>query len=379
MNNKPDFNQVINQDWTLWGMHFHFLFPGPDEEIRSMQASINQAPGEEPWEFYEQAKDLQSGVQYSTGQFAIMDMEQLTAEQIAQRLPHHPLHFSRRRFNHAWFVEYAGRSESFWFDIWIHRHDADKDLFDPAELQSTHLNFLVDKLYDPAAKDEDDLLLFDDLAPEWNALNWRWTNIGGYAWQTYDEIKMLYADDSYKFGYNFLLPLSQRHYLRFRFYRLNASNYREASDDFEKLVQSILENFSCELSPEADEKLPQPNTSIALARVDVSKQLSADSFKIWKKMDHALRSDSYTSCTIEETPAIAEAIADSANNNRFAIIIGIVAIILFACLGKGYFFIQDWLEQHPDSRWHWVQNFYFIVFLLWCLRDRLKKWAEPSP
>lgn len=371
MNKKPDFNQHIQQDWNFWGMNFHFTFPGPDNNIIDMQPSVSSSPGEEPWGFYEQAIDLDSGNHYSTGQFKIMNMEQLTAEKIESLLQNHKLHFSRRRFNHSWFVEYAEHNESFWFDIWIHRHQANINLFEPKELQLAHLRYLMDCLVDPEEANAEEFF-GDDLTPEWEALNWRWSSIGGYQWQVYDEIKGINPKNSYVFGYNFLLPLSSRHYLHFRFYRLNASRYQEALDDFEKLVNCVLQNFSCNFDPQTSKQLQNMKNFSELTPVNFQAKLSTQSLNTWQKLDSALRTNTYKSICTKATPIIKKS-NSLFSGDRFAIILGIVALILFFCIGKGYFFIQDWLSAHPSSKWHWVQNSYLFFVLLWCLRDRLKK------
>lgn len=370
MNNKPDFNQKIYQDWTFWGMHFYFTFPGPDDNIIEMLPSISSSPGKEPRGFYEQARDVDSGKHYSTGQFNVMDMEKLPADQVDSILQNHKLHFSRRRFNHSWFAEYAGRSESFWFDIWVHRYQAHTNLFDPKELQFAHLNYLTDSTIDPL-EENDEEFFGNDLSPDWQALNWHWISIGGYQWQAYDEVKGINPQQSYLFGHSFLLPISSQHYLQFRFYRLNASNYREAHDDFEKLTQSILQNFSCNLDKETGKKLQGLKNLPPLDPIDFSAKLSAESRKIWQQLDNTLRTNRYQSVCTHETPIIEK--PNLFFTDRFAIILGIAAIIIFICIGKGYFFIQDWLNANPDSKWHWVQNSYLLIVLLWCLRDRLKK------
>lgn len=370
MNTKLDFNRLSHTDWAFWGMRFHFSFPEPSEEPRSMDASISQAPGKEPWGFYEEAKDIESGKFFSTGQFPTMNMEHLSGEKIEQLLSDHKLHFFRRRFINPWFVEYAGRGESFWFDIWVHRHHGNENLFEPQELQQAHIQYLMTPEGDSKDTAEDDLF-FDDSDPEWQALNWRWTSIGGYQWQTYDEIKG--EKQSYIFGHDFLLPLSQQHYLHFRFYRLNTSNYREANEDFEKLVQFVLQNFNCTLSNEANTQLSKLKNPPPLAAIDFSNLLSKKSLDTWQRFDQDLRNNAYQSVCTEKTPTIS---IQSSGENKFIFMIAIAAIIIFTCIGKGYFFIEDWLNKNPESILHGIFNGYFVVVLLWCLRDRFKKWAR---
>jgi hypothetical protein len=367
---KLDFEKTIQQGWHFWGMKFDFTLPGPDQDILDMQPSISSKPGEEPWGFYEYARDIESGRCYSTGQYQIMDMESLSSDQINQMLPSHKLHFSRRRFNHSWFVEYAGRIESFWFDIWIHRVQADCNLLDAASLQQAHLGVLADSIsqIDNTAEDE---LFGADLEPDWQALNWRRELINGLPWQAYDEIGGQQAENSFFFGHSYLLPLTQHHYIQFRFYRLNASLYREAASDFEQLVQFITQKMKIRLNSQTTVALNNQR-QISLAQPDLSKQLSSSALKKWKELDKNLREKNYLSSAIADTPATEN---KTLPENRFALAIGVVAIIIFVCLGKGYFFIQDWLDAHPDSQWHWASSGYFVVVLIWCLRDRIKKWA----
>lgn len=368
MTAKLDFNQTVQQRWNFWGMQFDFTFPGPDQDILEMQSSISAQPGDEPWGFYEQARDMDSGQLYSTGQYQIMDMENLTSDQIESILPHRKLHFSRRRFNHSWFVEYAGR-ESFWFDIWIHRVEADCDLLDPVKLQQAHLAFLTRNLRDPAKPCEDEL--FDDQGPDWQALNWRQELIQDLPWQVYDEISGVEPQEACFFGHSYLLPLTQHHYMQCRFYRLNASHYREAESDFEQLVQFIMQKSDVKLHPKTMAALNnQPR--VLLEQPDLSKQLSPESLRSWRKLDKLLRNKTFQSSATLDTPTTE---TKPENDHQFAILMGLVAIVIFVCLGKGYFFIQDWLTAHPDSQWHSVTTAYFLIVLIWCLRDRIKKWA----
>ena len=111
---------------------------------------------------------------------------------------------------------------------------------------------------------------------------------------------------------------------------------------------------------------------ISLVQPDLSKQLSSESLQKWHNLDKALRNKTYLSSAVEDTPPFE---IKPANDHKLAIAIGLAAIVIFVCLGKGYFFIQDWLDTHPDSKWHGVYAGYFVVVLLWCLRDRIKKWA----
>ncbi len=367
---KLDFNQPIQQRWNFWGMEFDFTFPGPDRDILEMQASISSTPGEEPWAFYEQARDVKSGHRYSTGQYQIMDMQCLDAEQIQRLLPDHSLHFSRRRFNHSWCMEYAGRGESFWCDIWIHRVEADCNLLDPMNLQKAHLGFLTDSISQIDNTNEDDLF-GADFGPDWQALNWRQESINHLPWQVYDEISGKQIENACFFGHSYLLALSQHHYMQCRFYRLNASNYQEAANDFEQLVQFIIQQVKIKLSPDVTAALNNQQ-QIAMAQPDLSKLLSVESLNKWHALNNALRNKKFQSSAIADTPKIDIKPDD---DRKLAIAIGFVAIVIFVCLGKGYFFIQDWLDAHPDSQWHGVYSGYFVVVLIWCLRDRIKKWA----
>ncbi len=140
---------------------------------------------------------------------------------------------------------------------------------------------------------------------------------------------------------------------------------------FEQLVQFIIQRADFTLHPQARAAL-NSQQPIALAQPDLSKQLSSSALKKWKQLDKNLREKNYLSSAIADTPATEN---KTLSENRFALAIGVVAILIFVCLAKGYFFIQDWLDAHPDSQWHGVYSGYFVVVLIWCLRDKIKKWA----
>jgi hypothetical protein len=368
------------RSWRVWGTQVELCFPSWKSDLNDMMDTRHSSPGAESLNFYDSAYHFRDNLAVHVG-MATMENPEIP-EELALRTrdgKDRQLVCSRRRYLNAWEVKCGDYSQSFWADVWVYRDFQHGSLFDPENLKQAQLDYLSyyrkqdenrrqaqTELNDAEDEGEEPFLEYwNEPAPEYVGLNWRFKAIGGYWWQGFDQ-----CTASEKIAQQWFFPLGEGHYLGIRLYRMRVgfTHYVEFESAFERFANYLTDNLK--LSPAEPEKLsalqagrPRPSVNA----IDAG-QLHYDQARLenWTELDRDLR----------EGKKLATARSREPFWERYStspvLFLVLQAFVIVSIVWGGFRF-SHWLEAHELDQYSWS---ILLVMFGFDIAKRIRKFRD---